>query len=377
MGIGRVPAAPRRWRPEPIRSARVDAPLRLEPAMTEIQAKDRAATVLERVLRNRVVEVYGHGSTVANLTKLSGGASRETWSFDVTKPDGATVPLILKRDPVLNRENVPPVTEATRFGVSRATEGRLIELAGEAGVPVPNVPFYLEENEHTTAGFIMQRLPGEALGRRILRDDAFAAARPKLAFQSGHAAARLHRIPLAELPVLRSMNVEQELDFHHHRMLAVGHPYPGFEYGFRWLKERFELAGDRHALVHGDFRNGNLLIDREGLRGVLDWESAHLGNPLFDLGWICVRSWRYGHLSKPVGGFGEIEDLQEGYQAGGGGRVNADTIRYWEVFGTVVWGVLCITMAFSHRNGARSSIEKAVIGRRSAETEYDLLQVID
>ncbi len=130
-------------------------------------------------------------------------------------------------------------------------------------------------------------------------------------------------------------------------------------------------------MVHGDFRNGNLLVGPDGVRGVLDWESAHLGNPITDLGWICVRSWRYGHIKKPVGGFGEISELQDGYEAGGGGRVNADAIHYWEVFGTVYWGVLCITMGFSHINGPHSSIEKAAIGRRTAETEYDLLQVID
>ena len=92
---------------------------------------------------------------------------------------------------------------------------------------------------------------------------------------------------------------------------------------------------------------------------------------------MCVRSWRYGYNAKPVGGFGEIRDLQAGYEAGGGGRVSAENIRYWEVFGTVRWGMLCINMTFSHINGPHSSLEQAAIGRRTAETEYDLLQIID
>ncbi|MFP6766572.1 MAG: phosphotransferase, partial [Planctomycetaceae bacterium] len=115
----------------------------------------------------------------------------------------------------------------------------------------------------------------------------------------------------------------------------------------------------------------------DGLRGVLDWERAHLGNPLNDLGWICIRSWRYGNVSKRVGGFGEVSELQAGYEAGGGGRVSAEAIHYWEVFGALLWGVLCIGMGFSHINGRRSSLEKAAIGRRSAEAEYDLLELID
>jgi aminoglycoside phosphotransferase (APT) family kinase protein len=335
------------------------------------------ATQLHDVLREKVTDVYGPGATVERLTRLSGGASRETWSFDAVASDGARVPLILKRDPVIYLEDGSMATEESRLGVDRATEGRLIELAGKAGVPVPEVPFYLAEDERTTAGFIMQRLEGEALGRRILREDKYAQARSKLAFQCGHAAARLHSIPLADLPELQCMDVREEFAYHHDLMSSVEHPYPGFEYGFRWLEERVELAGTRQTLVHGDFRNGNIIVGSDGLRGVLDWEIAHVGNPLNDLGWICVRSWRYGHNKKPVGGFGEIHELQAGYESGGGAPVSAEAIRYWEVFGTLKWGILCINMTFSHINGPHSSLEKAAVGRRTAETEYDLLQLID
>ena len=316
--------------------------------MSEIGDKDHAVKQLQAVLLEKAAAVYGSGAAVQNLTRLSGGASRETWSFDVITPDGSPVPLILKRDPVIYRPDGTFTTEATRLGVERATEGRLIELAGRAGVPVPEVPFYLTADQRTTAGFIMQRLVGETLGRRILRDQALAKAREKLAFQCGHAAARLHGIALADLPELKSMDGSEELAYYHDIMAATGHPYPGFEYGFRWLKERLELAGTRHSLVHGDFRNGNILVGPDGLRGVLDWEGAHLGNPLNDLGWICVRSWRYGHNKMPVGGFGETAELQAGYEAGGGEPCSAEALHYWEVFGTLRWGILCIMMAFQH-----------------------------
>ena len=338
---------------------------------------DRAARQLHEVLLNKSADVYGAGSSIENLTSLSGGASRETWSFDVITPDGTLAPLILKRDPVLYRPDGSFDTEESRLGVDRATEGTLMELAGQAGVPVPEVRFYLGEDERTTAGFVMQRLDGEALGLRILRDDAYAGARPKLAWQCGQAAALVHRIPLEDLPELKFMDVNEELAYHHDLMSVVDHPYPGFEYGFRWLEERTELAGERQSLVHGDFRNGNILVDSHGLRGVLDWEIAHVGNPLQDLGWMCVRSWRYGYDKKPVGGFGEIGELQAGYESGGGEHVSAKMIRYWEVFGTLRWGMLCINMTFNHINGPHSSLEKAVIGRRTAETEYDLLKLID
>lgn len=343
-------------------------------------AKPDAREALHAVLSDAAVGIYGAGAIVKNLARLSGGASRETWSFDVTTAGGELVPLILKRDPVRYRTDGSFTTEIAEdipLGVNRATEGQLMALAGHAGVPVPEVCFTLTEDERTSAGFVSRRLEGETLGRRILREGALAGARQKLAFQCGHAAARLHGIALDELPALQAMDAAEQIDFFRDEMHSVDHPYPGFEFGFRWLEEHLELAGTGHGLVHGDFRNGNILVDRDGLRGVLDWELAHLGNPLNDLGWLCVRSWRFGHFAKPVGGFGEIEDLLDGYEAGGGTRCSVEAIHFWEVFGTVRWGILCINMGFGHINGAHSSMEKAAVGRRTAETEYDLLQMID
>jgi len=346
--------------------------------MSTTAGQDQAALQLHLVLSDKAVAVYGAGAAVDNLTKLSAGASRETWTFDVVAPDGCdSIPLILKRDPLTHLADGSITAEASRFGVDRHTEGRLIELAGAAGVPAPQVAFFLDADARTTSGFAMQRLDGETLGRRILRDDAYAKARPRLAFQCGEAAARFHSIAADSLPPLDSMDVGEELNFYHDLMQATGHPYPGFEYGSRWLGERTEMAGRCHALVHGDFRNGNIVVGPEGLRGVLDWEIAHLGNPASDLGWMCVRSWRYGHFGKPVGGFGEIDDLLAGYEAGGGGPVSAEAIRYWEIFGTLRWGMLCIGMAYPEAGGPPVSMEKAAIGRRTAETEYDLLQLID
>ena len=69
--------------------------------------------------------------------------------------------------------------------------------------------------------------------------------------------------------------------------------------------------------MHGDFRHGNLIIGPDGVRAVLDWELAHTGDPMEDLGWICVNSWRFGEIDKPVGGFGTREELFAGYEAAG------------------------------------------------------------
>ncbi len=348
-----------------------------EPGGTGPGDASPAADLLREVLGERARAIYGSGARIEALRRLSAGASRETWSFDVICGDETRLPLILKRDPLLHRGDGSLIREEAGLGVDRETEGRLIELAATAQVPVPVVPFYLDESADTTAGFVTERLEGETLGRRILREDAYADARGGLAFECGRAAARIHGIAAADLPDLEVADARRELDNDYDAMSQADHPYPGFEYAFRWLEERLELAGEGLGLVHGDFRNGNLLVDRDGLRGVLDWELAHIGNPASDLGWICVRAWRYGHIKKTVGGFGEIDELLAGYEAGGGTRIDRERIRYWEVFGTLHWGIICITMAFKHIDGSQPSLEKAVIGRRTAETEFDLLELID
>ena len=105
-----------------------------------------------------------------------------------------------------------------------------------------------------------------------------------------------------------------------------------FDLTFRWLDAHCPPPPERPKLVHGDFRNGNLMIGPDGVRAVLDWEIAHVGDPMEDLGWICVNAWRFGVLDKPVGGFGEREDLWAGYEAAGGAPVNRDHALWWEVY---------------------------------------------
>jgi len=336
------------------------------------------STRLDAVLTAAVQAHFGRDCRVTALAKMSAGASREVWAFDAVLPDGEVIPLILKRDPIGQPDAAAGGGGVDSvLGVDRRTEGRLMQLARDNGVPEPQVHFFLEQDAQTSPGFVMDRLTGETLGRRILREPAYADAREKLAFQCGQALARIHDVPPDRLPPLKNLPPAEHLQLYRQTLDSFGYPHPGFEYGLRWLEERLELAGSRHTLVHGDFRNGNFVVGEDGLRAILDWELGHLGDPMCDLGWLCIKSWRYGHFAKPVGGFGERAELFAGYEDAGGPPVDPRAVHYWEVFGTMRWGVMCMIFAFGHITGRQRSVEPATIGRRAAETEYDLLELVD
>ena len=317
----------------------------------------------------RLVAAHIDGAKgVTTPRRLSGGASQETWSFDACT-EGDPVPLILRRSPGAKKDS-----ELLGSAIPLETEARLIELAGGAEVPVPEVRHVLQEADGLGQGFVMERLEGETLARRILRDDAFADVRPRLARECGEILARVHAVPRETLPPLPDQDAGAQLRQYRGIYDQFDDPRPVFELAFRFIEDHLPSEGST-TLVHGDFRNGNLMIGRDRVRGVLDWELAHTGDPMEDLGWICVNSWRFGG-ELPVGGFGTREDLAAGYEAAGGGAVDLERVRFWEIVGTLKWGVICTMMLAAFRHGGDRSVERAAIGRRASETEIDLLELI-
>ncbi len=323
--------------------------------------------MMEAELGRCVAAWYPGATGVAGAAKLSGGASQETWSFDIVHPAGP-VGAILRRSP--KGYGAAPTRAA---GLD--AEARLMQLAYDAGLPSPRVLHVLEPKDELGTGFIMQRVEGETIARKILRDAQFANARPMLARRLGEVAAGIHALPPARLPGLRTATSTSEITDLEREYRGFDWPRPVFELALRWLRGHDPGPPDRLTLVHGDFRHGNLIIGPDGLRAVLDWELAHLGDAMEDLGWICVNSWRFGEIDKPVGGFGSREELFAGYQAAGG-RVDPDRVKFWEVMGTLRWGVMCCGMMQRFREGPDHSMERAMIGRRASETEIDLLRLL-
>ncbi|RIK08810.1 MAG: phosphotransferase family protein [Acidobacteria bacterium] len=312
---------------------------------------------------------FGFKPTIANLRRLTGGASRETWSFDIDADADSGLPggLILRRDP-----------GKTPLALERSTEAGLLSAAYDAGVPVPQIVCKLDDDDGLGPAFIMERIEGETIPRKILRDAEYAEARPKMSAQCGEILAKIHAINFEDLGLPAPGDahpVDDQIKQYRQLLDGFGEPHPAFELGLKYLEEsKPPLA--RLALVHGDFRNGNLIVGPDGIRSVLDWELAHIGDPLEDFGWLCVRSWRFGEDSNEVGGFGHLEDLCEAYEAAGGDSVSPESVRFWEIFGTVKWGVICIVQAFTHLNGLTRSVELATLGRRVCEMEYDVMRLL-
>jgi aminoglycoside phosphotransferase (APT) family kinase protein len=316
----------------------------------------------------RCVATWCAGATgVANAARLSGGASQETWSFDIVHPDG-NVGAILRRAPV-------GYGAAPDRAAGLGAEAVLMQQAYAAGIPSPRVMHVLSPADELGTGFIMGRVDGETIPRKILRDEKFAAARPKLARQLGGVLAKIHALGLPQLPELRRMTAASEIGELERDYRSLNWPRPVFDLTLRWLRDNDPGPSPEVTLVHGDFRHGNLIIGPDGVRAVLDWELAHFGDPMEDLGWICVNSWRFGEIDKPVGGFGSREELFAGYETEAR-RIDPARVHFWEVMGTLRWGVMCCGMMQRFRSGPDHSMERAMIGRRSSETEIDLLRLL-
>jgi len=312
---------------------------------------------------------------VEGLRRLAGGASRELWALDLELGGDAPrkLELVLRRDP------------PGRLGESdRSLEFRLLAAAAEAGVPVPAVHWCCADPEVLgSAFFLMGRVAGETLPRRILRDERYAAARRDLARQLGGVLAGIHRIDpdrpdLSDLASAaggaESARAEVARIGEGLRAMAA-QPHPALDLAERWLLERAPEPS-RRTVVHGDFRLGNLVVGEDGLRAVLDWELSHVGDPLEDLGWLCLRAWRFGSDDLAVGGVGTREALLEAYEEAGGGRVDREALRFWEACGNLKLALVFATQARLFLDGL-PSVELASLGRRIAEAEDELLRFMD
>jgi aminoglycoside phosphotransferase (APT) family kinase protein len=325
-----------------------------------------------------LAEKAGAPARIVAARHLTGGASRDTWAVDVEVeggPEAGRHALVLRRD---------LGGEIDEQALSRAHEFRLLQAAHAAGVLAPRPRWLCTDTAVLGAAFfLMDRLEGESVGRRVVREPALAEARRALPLQMGEQLARIHALdfeaaglnflprPTPGLsPALDGVErLARQLD-------RSGEPHPALELALRWLRARAPQCGSP-VLVHGDFRVGNLMVGPAGLVGVFDWEFAHVGDPHEDLAWPCVRAWRFGQDRLGLGGVGESDEFFAEYERLSGRTVDRRAVRFWEMLGNLRWAVGCVAQAHRHLSGQTESLELASLGRRTGEMELELLDLIE
>jgi aminoglycoside phosphotransferase (APT) family kinase protein len=326
-------------------------------------------TDVPAALSQLAVRLSGAGARLAEAQRLSGGASMETWAFAI-EGGGA------REDLILRRRSVPFDPENAR-SISLATEAALIQATGANGARVPHVRHVCDDADAIGEAYVMVRVGGETLGRKITSDARFDAVRPTLARQCGEVLVPIHATAPPPGLNLKTVDGRLELDRYEEVYRNTGAERPILELAIQYLR-RHTPPPVEPVLLHGDFRNGNIMFDPElGVAAVLDWELSHIGDPAEDMGWICTNSWRFGRPDRPVGGFGDYADLLAGYAAAGGRPIELSRVRFWQMLGSLRWGIMCLTMYLSWRDGVTKSVERPMIGRRVSETEADLVVLLE
>ena len=308
---------------------------------------------------------------LVSARRLSGGASQETYRVEIETREGA-------RTLALRRALGGVDTGTLGSGPGLEGEAQIFRVARAAGVPEPEIFHVFSADEGLGPGFVMEWLDGETVGGRILRAPELEDIRPQLAFQCGEVLARIHAIDPIETGLsdcLKTVSTKGFINevWTHYR--SLGTALPMIDYTARWLLDH--LPDDMEPrLVHNDFRNGNIMVSPDGIVAVLDWELAHLGDPVRDIGWICTNSWRFGRHEMRVGGFGRLEELLDGYESVSGVRIDPEHVLFWEVFGSFWWSAMCLTMALVWREGPDRTVERPGIARRSSECQVDCANLI-
>lgn len=317
-------------------------------------------------------EQIGSAVSIEDAHPLSGGASRDTWSFRA-RFDGGEQTFVIRRD-------LP--TQMFEAALTRAQEYHLMAQAQWAGVRVAPVRYLCEDPAVLGSPFfIMEYMPGISIGPKVMHAPELAAARAQLPQQMAEQLACIHTIDAAPLPFLPrprpGLTPAEEVVRQCYEILdALSVDNPVWEWTLRW-SERHAPQAEHLSFVHGDFRIGNLLVTEQGLSAVIDWEFGHIGDPDEELGYLCMRDWRFGNGHLRAAGLSDRESFLRAYEAASGRAVDRRAVDWWEIMGNIRWGIICMSQAQRHLSGEEPSVELASLGRRSAEMQLEALRLIE
>ena len=310
---------------------------------------------------------------IVGFEPMTGGACQENFALKL-RVDGEPLRLCLRSDALTSLPG----------SIARRQEYEVIRAAVSEGVPTANAQWLTEGlTRDDASAYFLDWLDGEAIGSRVTKHPKYDVARRHLPGQLAKALAAIHRItpethgelPLNREPFLKTSNpLEATLSFVRSMLDTLPEARPASELVWQWLRSTMPNA-DRLTLVHADFRTGNFMINADGLVGVLDWEFAHWGDPVEDLGWLCVRDWRFGSIHRPAGGLTTRADFCALYEEAAGVKISPAHLHWWEVCGNLRWGVAAAIQG--QRYLAGGDFELLAIPRRAVEMEYEALRLIE
>jgi len=268
------------------------------------------------------------------------GSSRETFRFDLAYVDAGGAHsdrIILRRDPAASN------VQSDRFHEYQAYRA----IYGH-GVPVPRM-ILLENDPAVFDGKISlaEDLRGYHNSEYQIQEPAWRDRLPHIARQLWSTMGRLAAVPVEKMdlsfmrPATREKTALQELDYwvdiiDNHDVEAD----PILRAAIRALRQ-WQPVAEKLALVHGDFRAGNFLYNDAGdLIAVLDWEMAHIGDPLEDLAWSMARVFSFGKDDRRSGLAPRDEAIRI-WQESSGLAVDHKAMQWWELFscvkGQAIW----------------------------------------
>ena len=311
---------------------------------------------------------------VHDLRRIPLGASQELWEFTLRHAEGES-DLVLRRPPA----DAVAAGAVNPLGIPHETEMLLQSHLSDNGVSTPRVHTWLSSTDGKVQGFVMDRLTGTADPKTLLTDESFARCRASLIGELAREIAKVHTTELPDSLRVRTLDAASLLGLLRQAAELFRLRNPGFEWAFRWLSERVPPS-ESPRLVHGDFRLSNIMADEQGLTGIIDWELAHLGDPMEDLGWLCLRSWRFSRPDLPAAGLAHRGDLLGAYEEASGTRVVPEHVQFWEALGALKWAGICLIQYgsfFAAKGKTHGGIDKAAIGRRFDEAMGDFFAVVD
>mgnify|MGYP001264470700 FL=1 len=295
--------------------------------------------------------------SVSNLFRIPGGASRETWMFDAAWEAGGEKhfqAFVVRKDP-----------PASLLDTDREAEYAFYSTFWDTRVPVPRMR-WLEPDATILGGpfFIMDRILGcEANTRTIL-------APPYLQVQ-GEIARNMYEIlgaiasfewrgtPAERVSEAPTVETAWQKELAHWEGIIDAQelsPQPVMRAAIRWLRANPPPPAQRISVVHGDFRVGNFLYKDDGtIHGIVDWEMAHLGDPIEDLAWSFNQSWQWAKDGRP-GGIVDRETAIATWERASGLKADRQALYWWGVFTNVKCQGIWVTGARSFQEGRTNEL---------------------